>query len=74
MVAFYQTGDSTGIEKYFEEALARVWKAQRLSQWMTTMLHTIGLTGLAAVCYLRAAQHTHSIETTSRSPETRRPG
>lgn len=40
MVAHYQNGDSTGLDKYSEKALARVWKAQRFSWWMTTMLHT----------------------------------
>jgi p-hydroxybenzoate 3-monooxygenase len=40
MVAHYKNGDSTGLDKYSEKALARVWKAQRFSWWMTTMLHT----------------------------------
>ena len=40
MVAHYEDGDSTGLDKYSEKALARVWKAQRFSWWMTTMLHT----------------------------------
>jgi len=40
MVAHYQEGDSTGLDNYSAKALARVWKAQRFSWWMTTMLHT----------------------------------
>ena len=40
MLAHYQNGDSTGLDQYSEKALARVWKAQRFSWWMTTMLHT----------------------------------
>jgi p-hydroxybenzoate 3-monooxygenase len=40
MVAHYQRGDDSGLERYSEKALARVWKAQRFSWWMTTMLHT----------------------------------
>ena len=40
MVAHYKNGDSTGLDKYSEKALARVWKAQRFSWWMTSMLHT----------------------------------
>ena len=40
MVSHYKDGDSTGLDKYSEKALARVWKAQRFSWWMTTMLHT----------------------------------
>lgn len=40
MIAHYKNGDSTGLDQYSEKALARVWKAQRFSWWMTTMLHT----------------------------------
>ncbi len=40
MVAHYQQGDSTGLDNYSAKALARVWKAQRFSWWMTSMLHT----------------------------------
>ncbi|MFV0281111.1 MAG: 4-hydroxybenzoate 3-monooxygenase [Rhodoblastus sp.] len=36
----YRKGDDAGIEAYSQKALARVWKAQRFSWWMTTMLHT----------------------------------
>ena len=31
--------DDKGLETYSQRALARVWKAQRFSWWMTTMLH-----------------------------------
>ena len=40
MVAHYQRGDSSGLDGYSAKALARVWKAQRFSWWMTMMLHT----------------------------------
>lgn len=40
LVAHYKNNDSTGLDQYSEKALARVWKAQRFSWWMTTMLHT----------------------------------
>lgn len=40
MVGHYLNGDDTGLEQYSAKALARVWKAQRFSWWMTTMLHT----------------------------------
>jgi p-hydroxybenzoate 3-monooxygenase len=40
MVAHYQLGDDAGLEGYSAKALARVWKAQRFSWWLTTMLHT----------------------------------
>jgi p-hydroxybenzoate 3-monooxygenase len=36
----YQRGDDSGLDGYSAKALARVWKAQRFSWWMTTMLHT----------------------------------
>ncbi len=40
LVAHYQQNDSSGLDSYSAKALARVWKAQRFSWWMTTMLHT----------------------------------
>jgi p-hydroxybenzoate 3-monooxygenase len=40
MVDHYQDGDDTGLENYSAKALARVWKAQRFSWWMTMLLHT----------------------------------
>jgi p-hydroxybenzoate 3-monooxygenase len=40
MVAQYQRGDGSGLENYSAKALARVWKAQRFSWWMTNLLHT----------------------------------
>ncbi|MCA0204840.1 MAG: 4-hydroxybenzoate 3-monooxygenase [Proteobacteria bacterium] len=35
----YLKGDDTGLDQYSQKALARVWKAQRFSWWMTTLLH-----------------------------------
>jgi p-hydroxybenzoate 3-monooxygenase len=40
MLAHYQKGDDSGLDNYSAKALARVWKAQRFSWWMTTLLHT----------------------------------
>jgi p-hydroxybenzoate 3-monooxygenase len=40
MLAHYQQGDSAGLDNYSAKALARVWKAQRFSWWMTSLLHT----------------------------------
>lgn len=40
LLGHYKDGDSTGLDTYSEKALARVWKAQRFSWWMTSMLHT----------------------------------
>ena len=35
----YTKQDDRGLDSYSERALARVWKGQRFSWWMTTMLH-----------------------------------
>jgi p-hydroxybenzoate 3-monooxygenase len=40
MVAHFQRGDDSGLDNYSAKALARVWKAQRFSWWMTMLLHT----------------------------------
>ncbi len=40
MVARYQRGDDSGLDGYSAKALARIWKAQRFSWWMTMLLHT----------------------------------
>lgn len=39
MVDHYKKADDKGLEAYSQKALARVWKAQRFSWWMTTLLH-----------------------------------
>jgi p-hydroxybenzoate 3-monooxygenase len=36
---FYETGSRTRLERYSHECLRRVWKVQRFSSWMTSMLH-----------------------------------
>lgn len=36
---FYQTGNEDILDRYSSICLQRVWKAQRFSWWMTTMLH-----------------------------------
>jgi p-hydroxybenzoate 3-monooxygenase len=38
-VEFYATGKTRLLERYSETCLRRVWKAQRFSWWMTSMLH-----------------------------------
>ncbi len=35
----YNDGDSDALDRYSEKALARIWKTQRFSWWMTTQLH-----------------------------------
>lgn len=39
LLAHYAKGDDSGLESYSRTALARIWKAQRFSWWMTMMLH-----------------------------------
>ncbi len=39
MLDHYKNGDDHGLEAYSEKALARVWKGQRFSWWMTNLLH-----------------------------------
>ena len=39
-VEFYRGKSSAGIDAYSARALARVWKAERFSWWMTMLLHT----------------------------------
>lgn len=36
---FYQSGKNETLNRYAEICLRRIWKAQRFSWWMTTMLH-----------------------------------
>jgi p-hydroxybenzoate 3-monooxygenase len=39
LAAHYASGDDSGLESYSERCLARVWRAQHFSWWMTQMLH-----------------------------------
>ncbi len=39
MMDHYKKGDDAGLDAYSQRALARVWKAQRFSWWMTMLLH-----------------------------------
>jgi len=36
---FYRSGKRSLLDKYSEKCLRRVWKVQRFSWWMTSMLH-----------------------------------
>jgi len=36
---FYRTGSLVGLDRYSAICLRRIWKAQRFSWWMTTLLH-----------------------------------
>jgi p-hydroxybenzoate 3-monooxygenase len=39
LIDHYQKGDGRGLDGYSARALARVWKAQRFSWWLTSLLH-----------------------------------
>ncbi len=39
LTAFYKSGSEQLLDEYSEKSLRRVWKAQRFSWWMTSMLH-----------------------------------
>jgi p-hydroxybenzoate 3-monooxygenase len=39
LVDHYKKGDDKGLDNYSQRALARIWKAQRFSWWMTMLLH-----------------------------------
>ena len=39
LAEFYREGTSTGIDTYSARALARIWKAERFSWWLTSLLH-----------------------------------
>ncbi len=39
LIEHYKSQDDSGLEGYSDKALARVWKAQRFSWWLTTLLH-----------------------------------
>jgi p-hydroxybenzoate 3-monooxygenase len=44
-VEFYRDRSAAGIDAYSAKALARVWKAERFSWWMTSTLHRFPETG-----------------------------
>ena len=39
LVDFYKTGKKEALERYSETCSRRIWKVQRFSWWMTSMLH-----------------------------------
>ena len=39
LIDWYSKGDSAGLDGYSARALARIWKAERFSWWMTALLH-----------------------------------
>jgi p-hydroxybenzoate 3-monooxygenase len=39
IIAYFTTGSEARLNGYSERALARIWKAERFSWWMTSLLH-----------------------------------
>jgi p-hydroxybenzoate 3-monooxygenase len=48
LVEFYTERSSAGLDDYSRRALARVWKAERFSWWMTSVLHRFPQAGAFA--------------------------
>jgi p-hydroxybenzoate 3-monooxygenase len=42
LAAFYRSNSTALLDKYSDTCLRRVWRAQRFSWWMTSMLHVFG--------------------------------
>ncbi len=45
LIEAVQEGSEAGIDSYSARALARIWKAERFSWWMTSLLHVFPETG-----------------------------
>ena len=39
LIEYYQEKSSAGIDSYSERALRRIWRAERFSWWLTTLMH-----------------------------------
>jgi p-hydroxybenzoate 3-monooxygenase len=39
LVAWYRSGDRSGLDAYSDTCLRRVWRCEHFSWWMTNMLH-----------------------------------
>lgn len=39
LIEFFRTGSQDGLDAYSDTCLARVWRVQRFSTWMTALLH-----------------------------------
>ncbi|WIY53180.1 4-hydroxybenzoate 3-monooxygenase [Devosia sp. YIM 151766] len=45
LIEFYAEKSAAGLEHYSARALARIWKAERFSWWMTSLMHVFPETG-----------------------------
>jgi p-hydroxybenzoate 3-monooxygenase len=41
LIDYYRNGSETGLDAYTARALCRIWKAERFSWWMTSILHLL---------------------------------
>jgi p-hydroxybenzoate 3-monooxygenase len=39
LIEYYKDGSEAGLDNYSHTALRRIWKAERFSWWMMTLLH-----------------------------------
>jgi p-hydroxybenzoate 3-monooxygenase len=54
LIEFYASGKRTALDGYSHRALARAWKAERFSWWMTTLLHRLPENGAIGARLQRA--------------------
>ena len=54
LIDFYAYGRSTGLDEYSDRALTRIWKAERFSWWMTSLLHRLPENGAMSARLQRA--------------------
>lgn len=45
LIEYYQEKSSSGLDAYSARALSRIWKAERFSWWMTSLMHVFPETG-----------------------------
>jgi p-hydroxybenzoate 3-monooxygenase len=45
LIEFYAEKSAAGIDTYSQRALARIWKAERFSWWLTSLMHKFPDTG-----------------------------
>ncbi|MCA2000092.1 MAG: 4-hydroxybenzoate 3-monooxygenase [Hyphomicrobiales bacterium] len=64
LIAFFGEGTASALDTYSARALDRIWKAERFSWWMTTLLHRFETSSPferrmqdAEFAYLRVSQH-----------------
>ena len=67
LTEFYRSGDKELLDAYSETCLSRVWRAQRFSWWMTSMLHRFDRSDLFQ---LKVQQAELDYVTTSRAAAT----